>query len=69
LPRCRSGCKDAIIFNAGQGLFSLFLASFFTIEFFEKTPLFFQSGHKYTEISDISQKIFTKKQTPVYNSL
>jgi len=40
LPRYRSGCKDAIIFNICQVLFSLFLYLFLTRKLQKTTALF-----------------------------
>jgi hypothetical protein len=68
LPRCRSGCKDAIILIACQVLFSLISAYFFISESLKKRRLFLKRSQMYRDFSRLP-KDFYKNLNQLYNCL
>ena len=60
LPRSRSGCKDAIIFNACQVLISLIFSLLFSWLIFKNGPLFLISGLQIYSVCVYLPKDFLK---------
>ena len=67
LPRCRSGCKDAIILNACQVLFSLIFKSFFYFAKIKKLHAFRKAASNVHTFRLPAKINFQKNYPPLIN--